>query len=313
VSFPVILVKQPGKKALYVQLHESIDVGRDCDGLVVADALVSRCHISLELAGDDVVLTDLGSTNGTFVDGVRVTSAVVLDKGAEVKLGETILELLPDNDPRRTVMFRNTTLVAQEGQIVSAEAASEAADEGTTKVVERRTPLPDEDRGTITIVFSDIVSSTERATALGDVAWMEVLAAHNEIVRRNVEAWRGSVVKTQGDGFMLTFPGVRRALSCMIAIQRDLRELSTQREEFALRIRVGVHTGEAMVSGDDLFGRHVMMAARIAGVADGDEILVSAVVREIASSRGDLKFGEERVVTLKGLGEEQRVYPVLWE
>jgi adenylate cyclase len=260
-----------------------------------------------------VVLTDLGSTNGTFVDGVRVTSAVVLDKGAEVKLGETILELLPDNDPRRTVMFRNTTLVAQEGQIVSAEAASEAADEGTTKVVERRTPLPDEDRGTITIVFSDIVSSTERATALGDVAWMEVLAAHNEIVRRNVEAWRGSVVKTQGDGFMLTFPGVRRALSCMIAIQRDLRELSTQREEFALRIRVGVHTGEAMVSGDDLFGRHVMMAARIAGVADGDEILVSAVVREIASSRGDLKFGEERVVTLKGLGEEQRVYPVLWE
>ena len=170
-----------------------------------------------------------------------------------------------------------------------------------------------EDRGTITIVFSDIVSSTERATALGDIAWMEVLEAHNEIVRRRVEQWGGSVVKTQGDGFMLTFPSVRRALSCMAAAQRDLRELSARRAEYALRIRVGVHTGEVIVAGDDIVGRHVVIAARIADVAGSDEILVSRVVREIASSRGDLEFGDERSVFLKGIGDAEIVYPLRWE
>jgi adenylate cyclase len=307
VAFPVVLVKQPDKKPLYVQLHDSIDVGRDCDGLVLADALVSRRHATLELAGDDVILTDLDSTNGTFVDGVRITKTVV-EKGTEIRLGDTTLELLADNDPRRTVILqRNTTLTSGGGEGASDNTAP------AEEVIDVRKPSADPDHGTITIVFSDIVSSTERATELGDVAWMDVLAAHNEIVRRNVEAWKGSVIKSQGDGFMLTFPGVRRALSCMIAIQQELRDLAVRREEFALHIRVGIHTGEAMVDGDDIVGRHVVMASRLADAAQSDEILVSAVVREIASSRGDLRFGDVRAVTLKGLGEAQWVSPLLWQ
>ena len=81
--------------------------------------------------------------------------------------------------------------------------------------------------GTITIVFSDIESSTERATAMGDTAWMQVLNRHNEIIRRNVRQWSGHEVKNQGDGFMLTFPGARRALLCMIAVQQQLAEDET--------------------------------------------------------------------------------------
>ena len=82
---------------------------------------------------------------------------------------------------------------------------------------------------------------------------------------------------------------------------------------FALRIRVGVHTGEVIVADGDIHGRHVVTAARIAGVAESDEILVSRLVREIVLSRGDLQFGVERVVALKGIGDTELVYPLIWE
>ena len=100
MAVPVVLVRQSGRRPLYVQLRESIDVGRDCDGLVLADAMVSRRHLHLELTGNAVVLSDLGSTNGTFVDGVRVAAPVVFRAGIEVRLGDTTLELLPDQDAR---------------------------------------------------------------------------------------------------------------------------------------------------------------------------------------------------------------------
>jgi adenylate cyclase len=82
--------------------------------------------------------------------------------------------------------------------------------------------------------------------------------------------------------------------------------------EGSVRIRVGVHTGEVIAEGGDIFGRHVMVAARVAGHAHGGEILVSALVREIASARGDLVFGEPRAVTLKGIEGEHLVFPLLW-
>ena len=284
---------------------------------------MSRRHLHLELTGNAVVLSDLGSTNGTFVDGVRVATPVVFRAGIEVRLGDTTLELLPDQDARRTMTQRDTTLVAIGGQLLPADGSEEldrdpvgVARDDSTRLDQGEHPLgrPDaEDSGTLTIVFSDIVSSTEHAIELGDIAWMDVLNAHNEIVRSHVEAWNGKVVKSQGDGFMLTFSSVRRALSCTVAVQRGLRGFSESRDDVVLRIRVGAHTGEAIVAGDDIFGRHVVIASRIAEIAQPDEILVSSVIREIASSRGDLRFGTERAVKLKGLGETQRVYPLLWE
>jgi adenylate cyclase len=81
----------------------------------------------------------------------------------------------------------------------------------------------------------------------------------------------------------------------------------------SVRIRVGVHTGEVIAEGGDIFGRHVMLAARVAGHAHGGEILVSSLVREIASARGDLQFGEPRTVELKGLEGEHGVFPLVWE
>jgi class 3 adenylate cyclase len=193
--------------------------------------------------------------------------------------------------------------------------ARETSIDAVARAVRNTSPLLAEYdyEGTITIVFSDIESSTERATSMGDTAWMKVLNTHNEIVRRNVKKGSGREVKNQGDGFMLTFPGARRALQCMINVQRELAAMARDDVQGSVRIRVGVHTGEVIEEAGDIFGRHVMFAARVAGHADGGEILVSSLVREIASARGDLVFGEPRAVELKGIEGEHLVYPLLWD
>jgi class 3 adenylate cyclase len=167
--------------------------------------------------------------------------------------------------------------------------------------------------GTVTIVFTDIESSTEQAEAFGDERWFEVLSTHNRVVRGRLAEYGGVEVKSQGDGFMLTFPSARRALECMIAVQLDMAALRAQQSEHAVRIRVGAHTGEAIVGDDgDLFGLHVNIAARIAGQAAGDEILVSSLVREIVGTRGNFRFGEPRHTELKGVAGQFVLHPVLW-
>ena len=103
----------------------------------------------------------------------------------------------------------------------------------------------------------------------------------------------GVEIKSQGDGFMLAFPSARAAVLCSIEIMRALDAHARSRPTDALRIRIGMHTGEAIVEDGDLFGKPVVLAARIANQARGGEILVSSLVREIVESRGDLAFGRD--------------------
>ena len=143
---------------------------------------------------------------------------------------------------------------------------------------------------------------------LGDQKWMEVLREHNAIVRRNVKAHGGFEVKSEGDGFMLAFQSARKALQCAIETQRAFAETA----EPPIRVRIGLHTGEVIREGEDFFGKHVNLAARIAGQASGGEILVSSLLKELTESGGDIPFGEEREVELKGLSGSHRVYEVVW-
>jgi class 3 adenylate cyclase len=162
-------------------------------------------------------------------------------------------------------------------------------------------------------VFSDIENSTGRGVELGDESWVALLEVHNSIVRRHVARHRGTEIKAQGDGFMLSFPSARSALACMIDVQRALGALARSRPTSGVRVRVGMHTGEVILGDDgDLFGRHVVMAARVAGTARGGEILVSDLVRELVEPRGGFEFGESREVALKGLPDTHRVHPVTW-
>ncbi len=162
--------------------------------------------------------------------------------------------------------------------------------------------------GTVTIVFSDIESSTVLLERLGDTEFLGMLAWHDRIVRGTAERHRGFVVKSQGDGFMLAFPSAAFELRSALAIRDQIRA------GFAgmpIRIRIGLHAGEAIRHADDFYGRTVVIAARISALALGDEILASGLVHELARGLGTFTFGEARATTLKGLDGEFAVYPVL--
>lgn len=170
--------------------------------------------------------------------------------------------------------------------------------------------MPD---GTVTILFSDIENFTALTEQLGDLRAQDVLRAHNELVRAQVAACGGHEVKSQGDSFMVSFAGARRGLRCAIGIQQSFAEWSAKHPDTPLRVRIGLHTGEAIREEDDLFGRSVIMAARIAAQADGGVILVSSLLKELADSSGEFAFGPPRTTELKGLRGEHVLYPVEWE
>jgi class 3 adenylate cyclase len=321
MTHPVIVVRQSGRRALYVEVREPIDIGRECDGIIVADPQTSRRHANLAPRGASIVVEDLGSTNGTFLDGARINTPVVLMGSSTIRVGDTTLQLAGAEHELRTSGglggAPSTITVGDFGAVRATPAGPNDLRETSMESVARAVHTApqnlagvQQDSGTITIVFSDIESSTERATAMGDAAWMKVLNEHNAIIQRHVKSWEGTVVKNQGDGFMLTFGGARRALRAMIGVQQELDKSGIAE---SVRIRVGVHTGEVISEDGDIFGKHVMIAARVGGQASGGEILVSSLVKEIASARGDLTFGDGRSVELKGIGGEHTVYPVEWK
>lgn len=151
-----------------------------------------------------------------------------------------------------------------------------------------------------TVLFTDIVGSTERATALGDKAWNSVLAAHNRTVEREAVDARGTVVKFTGDGALATFDGPARAIGCACAIRDAVADLG-------LSIRAGLHTGEVEVGDGDVHGIAVHIAARIMGIAKPDEVLVSGAVPPLVLGSG-LAFDDRGRHRLKGVPDR---WPVL--
>jgi serine/threonine protein kinase len=167
--------------------------------------------------------------------------------------------------------------------------------------------------GTVTVLFSDIEASTTMTERLGDQKAQEVLRSHNSIIRSQVATHGGFEVKSLGDGFMLAFSSARRAVQCAIAIQRSLASYNEGHQGQPLRVRIGLHAGEVVREVDDFFGKNVILASRIASQAHGAQILVSALLKELTDSSGDLRFGEGHDVKLKGLTGTTRVFPVIWD
>lgn len=162
--------------------------------------------------------------------------------------------------------------------------------------------------GQVALVFSDIEGSTERNEALGDQQWVRLLERHNALISRCVAEQHGYLVKNQGDGFMVAFASPVDAVLCCIAVQRALR--SEPQRWGDIRVRMGAHIGTSVRRGDDLFGRNVAMAARVAARAAGGQILVSDELRAAVGQDARIRFGVPEDVELKGLRGSQRVYPV---
>ena len=166
--------------------------------------------------------------------------------------------------------------------------------------------------GTVTLLFSDMEGFTSMTDRLGDLRAREVIREHNRIVREQLASHGGYEVELQGDGFLLAFGSARQGLLCAIAIQRAFADHGRLDPAEPIRVRIGVHTGEALRDSDKFFGKTVILAARIAAEAGGGEILASAIVRELTASTGDLRFGTERQAQLKGISEPQRLVPLEW-
>jgi len=161
-------------------------------------------------------------------------------------------------------------------------------------------PVPELDRVLATVLFTDIVGSTERAVELGDRRWRDLLREHDATVRRELDRFRGREVDTAGDGFLATFDGPARAVRCAMSAGEAIRELGVE-------IRAGVHTGECEVDGPKVRGIAVHTGARIASLAGAGEVLVSQTVKDLVSGSG-LAFEDRGLHELKGVPGEWRVY-----
>ncbi|MEX2101584.1 MAG: adenylate/guanylate cyclase domain-containing protein [Actinomycetota bacterium] len=166
-------------------------------------------------------------------------------------------------------------------------------------------PAVEPDRVLATVLFTDIVGSTERAAAIGDARWRELLEAHHAAVRAQLERSRGKDIDTAGDGFLATFDGPARAVRCALAIMSSLRDVG-------LEIRAGVHTGEIELLGDNVAGLAVHIGARVAALAGPNEVLVSSTVKDLTAGSG-LLFEDAGEHELKGVPDRWHLYRVVSE
>lgn len=212
------------------------------------------------------------------------------DHVVPVELGREVAELIP-----------GARFLVYAGEDAYAWAKETGLDDIEEFLTGRRTVRPPEpDRVLATVLFTDIVGSTERASKLGDGAWRNLLDDHNRAVRAELAAWRGNEIKTIGDGFLATFDGPARAVNCAASIVDSLAAMD-------LTIRAGVHTGECELLGDDVAGIAVHIGARVMERAGPGEVLASSTVKDLVFGSG-LRFSDRGAHSLRGVPDEWRLY-----
>lgn len=158
------------------------------------------------------------------------------------------------------------------------------------------------DRVLATVLFTDIVGSTEKAAALGDGRWRQLIESHHQAVRREIDHFRGREIDTAGDGFFATFDGPARGIRCACAISEAVHPLG-------IEVRAGLHTGECEVMGDKYGGIAVHIGARVAAQARPGEVLVSSTVKDLVAGSG-LAFDDRGVRVLRGVPGDWHLFAV---
>jgi class 3 adenylate cyclase len=193
----------------------------------------------------------------------------------------------------------------------TTEQVDGSHDQNQNAVEASTTALPMD--GTVTLMFSDVCDYSGLTDRLGDVAANALLRDYGALVRKCADAQSGHVVKSHGDGLMLAFPSVVRALRAAVDVQQGLAKRNIDTDDEPLHAHIGIHAGEVVREGDDYLGSAVIVASRLTDAAGPDEVLVSSVVRELAAGIREFTFDAPRDVTLKGVAGTRQAYPVAWQ
>jgi class 3 adenylate cyclase/predicted esterase len=242
---------------------------------------------------------------------VRVPTLVMharRDRAVPIAAGQRLVALIPgaafksvdgQHVPDRT---QSAEMVAAIREFVLGADARPAGNKGQAL---------DSGGSPLTVLFTDITSSTALTQRLGDAKAQDLVRAHNTIVRDSLKAHGGSEIKHTGDGIMASFAAASRGLECAVAIQRAVAAHVEQHPDSPLGVHVGLNAGEPVAEEDDLFGTAVQLARRICDQADGGEILASDVVRQLVAGKGFL-FADRGDVALRGFEDPVRIYEVRW-
>lgn len=272
--------------------------------MLLDDPQVSRQHLELIPGDTGLSVRDCGSTHGTLIDGLAIKDVTELDFGSKVRIGNVTIERYKGYEKPQAPVIKSSA--DPDSQLTSIQRVADLIHPDEVASISKS-----QSEHTLTIVFCDIEGSTKLTVGAGDKKWYEIISGHNKLIRDKANQFDGSVVKSNGDGFMLTFLSARRAVDAFVDVQEVLETLAPSDVLKDIRIRVGIHVGEAIAGDDgDYYGRHVNIAARIADKATGGEILVSNLVKEIIEARGDIDFDEPRVVSLKGIADNYVIHPI---
>ncbi len=257
-----------------------------------------------------------------------LTGLAVIEAGALVALARLLFrsrreidELRHRSDSRHWLLssgreavktvWQTANLISKEG--FGAAVRSSIEDLADWAEVERPDLARVTPDGRVVILFSDIEESTALNERIGDRAWVKLISSHDKLVSGIVQRRSGHVVKSQGDGFMIAFAQAEQAVRCGMDVQSALRKDAKRKRHNQIRVRIGIHMGRSVRRGDDLFGRNVAMAARVAAQAVGGQILVSDAVREAVGdcpNSQDISFDGGRDVELKGFSGSYRLFAV---
>jgi class 3 adenylate cyclase len=262
----------------YPLAGETTTIGRADDNDIVLDVPgASRRHAVIRVHGVTHVIEDMESKNGTWVNDVRVTDNAYVSDGDVIRFG-------------------------------AAEFTFRIGTEATMTISSR----PAIEREIVTLMFTDLQGHTELFERVGAEAVFEHLHAYVSAMKREVAEHAGRTVKTEGDGLIASFGGVRSAVDCAIAIQRSSEALGERAGVDATPVRIGINSGEAIKQGDDLIGLAVVKASRVMGVAAGGQIFLSDVSRALLGPATGIQIRSVGWHALKGIARKERIFEVDW-